>query len=254
MSDIALRPRSSTELVDAAFQLYRRDPVPFITGFAIIYVPWLIISVLTGMTEAMQSGQFSSRIALAGLVGAFIYMLTSCVATCLANDAYFGRPLDLANAYRQTLKRFGDVFVAGIIAGFCTMIGMFLLVIPAVYIYCRLFAIRQAVLLENLSGTASLTRSWKLSKENTLHVFLTLALAILLVLAVAIGASIIGRLLPTFVLQQVVATVITCVVYPLVGIIETMLYYDIRIRREGFDIEYLAAMAPSAPTQPSATL
>ena len=49
MSDIALRPRSPTELVDAAFQLYRRDPLPFITGLASVYVPWLLIIAASGL-------------------------------------------------------------------------------------------------------------------------------------------------------------------------------------------------------------
>jgi len=55
------------------------------------------------------------------------------------------------------------------------------------------------------------------------------------------------------IVQQVLATIVACLVYPIVGIIETMLYYDIRIRREGFDIEYLAAAAASPIEYPAAT-
>ncbi|HEY4303585.1 MAG TPA: hypothetical protein VGM82_03925 [Gemmatimonadaceae bacterium] len=251
MSDIALRPRSSTELVDAAFQLYRRDPVPFITAFAMIYVPWLIIGAVTGLGDMPENpAGATGKIAIAGLVGGIIYMLSLCVATCLARDAYFDRPLDLRSAYRETFRRFGDVFVAGIVAGLATMVGFICLIIPAIYVYCRLFAIRQAVLLEERSGTAAIKRSWSLVQGNVLHAFLTLALSIFLIIAVAFGAGIVGRMLPTSVLRQMVGTIVACVVYPIVGIIETILYYDIRIRREGFDIEYLAAMAPSTPATP----
>jgi hypothetical protein len=31
--------------------------------------------------------------------------------------------------------------------------------------------------------------------------------------------------------------------YPLLGIAETLIYYDVRIRKEGFDIEMMAAQA-----------
>jgi hypothetical protein len=46
MTDLALRPRSSTELVDAAFQVFRRTPVQFIVAAALVYVPWLVIQLV----------------------------------------------------------------------------------------------------------------------------------------------------------------------------------------------------------------
>ena len=46
MTDLVLRPRSATELIDAAFQVYRRAPVPFMVAMALIYVPWLAIRLI----------------------------------------------------------------------------------------------------------------------------------------------------------------------------------------------------------------
>src|SRR5262249_29892201 len=46
MSDLVLRPRSATELIDAAFQVYRRAPVPFMVAMALIYVPWLALRLI----------------------------------------------------------------------------------------------------------------------------------------------------------------------------------------------------------------
>jgi hypothetical protein len=45
MTDLALRPRSATELVDATFQVFRRAPVQFIVAAALVYVPWLVIQL-----------------------------------------------------------------------------------------------------------------------------------------------------------------------------------------------------------------
>ena len=55
MSDIALRPRSATELVDAAFQLYRRQPLQFIVGLGLIYVPWMLLLASLGLQGRMQT-------------------------------------------------------------------------------------------------------------------------------------------------------------------------------------------------------
>jgi hypothetical protein len=255
MTDIALRPRSPTELVDAAFQLYRRDPIPFITGLALIYVPWLVIAAASGLALALADATtFNAGSMLWYALGSGLaYMLASSVTTSLANDAYFGRDGDLRKALQLVVRRFGDILVAALIMGVCVMMGLFFLLLPGIYIYCRLFCTKQAILLEDRNGAASVGRSWKLSKGSVRHILNTLGLALLLNLAVGLGANFIARMVPSQIVQQVIATIVGCLVYPIVGIIETMLYYDIRIRREGFDIEYLASAAAVPPIEQSAT-
>jgi hypothetical protein len=255
MPDIALRPRSPTELVDAAFQLYRRDPIPFITGLGLIYVPWLVIAAATGLALALADPTTFDigRAMWFSFGSALAYMLAASVTTSLANDAYFGRGADLPKALRLVVRRFGDIVVAALITGVCVMFGFMLLILPGIYIYCRFFATKQAILLEDRNGPASIGRSWRLSKGGVRHILNTLGLALLLNLAVGIGANFVARMVPSQMVQQVIATIVGCLVYPIVGIIETMLYYDIRIRREGFDIEYLASVPTISPIEQSAT-
>jgi hypothetical protein len=254
MPNIALRPRSPTELVDAAFQLYRRDPIPFITGLALIYVPWLVISAATGLAEVLADPTTlkPSRMIWLSFGTIITYILASAVTTSLANDAYFDRSADVAKAFRLVFERFGAIFIASLITGVCVMFGTMLFILPGIYVYCRLFATKQAILLEDSGGGASVGRSWRLSKGSVRHILNTLGLALLLNLAVGFGANLLGKMIPSQIVQQVIATIVGCLVYPIVGIIETMLYYDIRIRREGFDIEYLAAAAPITPLEQSA--
>jgi hypothetical protein len=57
------------------------------------------------------------------------------------------------------------------------------------------------------------------------------------------------------VVTNVALTAVHVVIYPFFGIAETLLYYDIRIRKEGFDVEYLARSNPPVPAdQPGAPL
>jgi len=44
-TELTLRSRSATELVDAAFQVFRKAPVHFIVAAAVVYVPWLVIQL-----------------------------------------------------------------------------------------------------------------------------------------------------------------------------------------------------------------
>jgi hypothetical protein len=284
MPDIALRPRSPTEIVDAAFQLARRDPIPVITGLALVYVPWLIISSLSGLAMDLSDlASFQARDMTWFLFGSGLaYLLGTSITTCLANDAYFGRDADLRGAFQLVARRFGSIVVAMVITGLILAGGyfvlfmagfillmvagaaalatpamvtiLFIVLVPAgIFAYCRVFATKQTILLEARGGAASIRRSWKLTKGNAGHVLLTLGLALLLNLAVGFGTNMAARLVPSVTVQQVVATIVICVMYPLVGVIQTMLYYDLRIRREGFDIEYLASVAPAPPVEQSAS-
>jgi hypothetical protein len=172
----------------------------------------------------------------------------------LANDAYFGRQPDLAKAYRTLFQRIGHLVVATLVVGTCLTVGFFLLFIPGLYFLGRLFAYKQVVLLENGSGLSAVGRSWRLSKGSVRHVINTLGLVILLNFAVGLGANLLARLIPSQIVQLLIATLVSVLIYPMVGIIETLLYYDIRIRREGFDIEYLAAAASAPAAESSASI
>jgi uncharacterized membrane protein HdeD (DUF308 family) len=50
--------------------------------------------------------------------------------------------------------------------------------------------------------------------------------------------------------SSLLVAMLLALVYPITGVVTTLLYYDIRVRREGFDLELLAREA--APATPSA--
>ena len=45
----------------------------------------------------------------------------------------------------------------------------------------------------------------------------------------------------------IVSTLVAVVIYPIVGIAEVVLYYDARVRQEGYDIEVMTASLEPAP-------
>ena len=258
MPDIALRPRSATELVDAAFQLYRRNPLPFVTAFALLYVPWMVVVAVTGHAGAIvgsaapDPNDIAAQL-LTKLSQGVAFMLGSGVVTVLCRDAYFERELDIAAAFRAMFRRSGDIVIASLGVGICSAVAAIAFLIPGFYVYGRLFATKQVILLENKSGGSAIGRSWSLTKGNVWHILKAMALAFLLNFGVGLGVFFFASLIPSEVIQLFVSTVVLCFVYPLVGIIETMVYYDIRIRREGFDIEYLASATSLSSEQSAAT-
>ena len=244
MADIALRQRSSTELVDAAFQVYRRDPLQFILGVALIYVPWMVLRLALGI--GLNAGQplTIGTAVTAAIGGGLVYTFAGGVTTILASDVYFGRPTDLARAFRSVATRIVPLILTMVISSVAIGVAAIFFLFPALYPIARFFAVRQVVVLENGSTGQAFSRSSTLSVGTKRHILNTLILIGLLVYAVSLGAGLFYSLLHSRILQATLATALSAVLYPLFGITETLLYYDMRIRKEGFDVEYLASIGP----------
>jgi hypothetical protein len=253
MSDLVLRPRSATELIDAAFQVYRRAPVPFMVAMALIYVPWLAIRLIFQLNVPETPDQITAnlmRVLLAtGAASIVIYGLAGGAAAVLTRAVYLDEPIDVAAAFRQTFRRILPLIVGPLVAFVLIGIGFVFFIIPGLYFVARFFAVRQTIVLEDTGAFAALGRSGILSKNNKLHILGALILVVILTTVVNVGAVMLINLQPSKVITSVLATALTIVVYPIIPITETLLYFDARIRNEGFDVEYLAsAVTDTSPT------
>lgn len=239
MSDLSLRQRSSTELVDATFQVYRKDPLPFILAGAVVYVPWLLIRLIFGFGLGDPGENLGQLFAsAAGIV--VVYSIAASATSILTRDVYFNRSADFAGAFRATLPRIGTVTVATIEAFVAYFISLMLLIFPFFFALAEFFALRQAIMLEGKSARQAFRRTSQLSRGVKWHVLLTIMLVGALTLAINLGSGVLALMIPSVIVQNVLTTAVTTIVFPLFAITETLLYYDVRIRKEGFDVEYLA--------------
>jgi len=243
MPELALRPRSATELVDAAFQVYRRAPLQFMVALAVVYVPWLVIRLALNINievslDPTAAPPFSSLITLA-VAAIAIYAIAGGAITAVARDVYLDQPVSVPEAFRIVATRLVTLILASVVTVILMTIGAMLLFLPALYVIARFAVVRQVIVLEDTGTGRALSRSGTLSSGLKLHILGTLALIVLLLLAVNIGAGLLINLIPSHVIVNVLSTALSVVVGPILGIGETVLYYDLRIRRECFDVEYL---------------
>ena len=245
MSDVALRPRSATELVDAAFQLYRREPLQFIIGFGIVYIPWMVLAEALGLNNPRSFPPVPNVVI--GVFGVFVVYLLTGVVTVLTNDLYFDRAPDLGRAFRAVVASVVPLALTMIVGGGALIIGFVIglvsFMVPFFYVLAHFFAVKQAVLIEGAGMGAALRRSGALSKGYKKHILSTIIIVFLLYLALVLGAGFFTGFIPSLLVKRAISTIVTTLVYPIFDITETLLYYDIRIRKEGFDIEYLASGA-----------
>ena len=102
-------------------------------------------------------------------------------------------------------------------------------------------------MLEKLGPIDAISRSFALTKGRAGHVFLTLLLVYGLYFALSFGVTLGVALFGSTVLQTVVSSVLGIFCFPILGLSGLVLYYDLRIRNEGFDVEHMAQSLDGSP-------
>jgi len=140
--------------------------------------------------------------------------------------------------------------IAGISAGLVAFVGVVLglaAVVFAVYAWVHLQFVAQALVIERTEVVGSLRRSWSLVDRSGWRVLgIVLVISILVGILSAIVGGIIGVVvgLAVPVLGSVVGSLVAILFQPFQFAAVTLLYYDLRVRKEGFDLEQLAGHLP----------
>jgi hypothetical protein len=278
-----IRPRRATELVDASFQLLRRFYPQMLTFSAIAMGPNVLFRIAERDRLADPAALMANLpiFGLSMVLSVFCVSIADAVLVVAASEGYLEGSVDLPRALGAGAKRllvvigsilirwsvvfFPLVFLGGFAAVLIAAVGkgqgaaataglLALVMVPLIFwwtIYAglRTFAMTNAVLLERAGPIESLTRSWGLSKDCKAHIFFSLGLAWLLYFMIAIIGTVIGQMTLSPPMVGVLGSILIIPIYPLLAIVSTLLYYDLRIRKEGFDLELMsrdlgAATAP----------
>jgi hypothetical protein len=271
----SLQPMRFTDILDTMFSLYRNHFRQFSSIVAIYFVLLLGLNLLTGTStfSFASSGQSSMAIAIALITSPIAFVVTFFVGGGLmfaSAEAYLDRHITVRGAFSRAKRRFwpylGSNFLWCLVVGILTItiIGIpFAIYFGTRWVFCSL-----AALVEENSAKNALRRSSELVKGTWWRVF-GITLAILLLALViqtilqfsllfvfgvtqAIGGQgdllemlqrmIVPELttwdgLATYVIHQFINIVVTSLTLPIAIIGFTLLYFDLRIRKEGFDIE-----------------
>ncbi|HEY2898825.1 MAG TPA: hypothetical protein VGJ12_16920 [Gemmatimonadaceae bacterium] len=278
MPPIEIRPRRATELVDASFQLLRRYYPQLVTVSAITMAPGVLMRILE--RDAMSDPQMMTANAGAwlsvGIVSVLCVTVCDAVLTIAVSDGYLNGEIDLARAFSTGMRKIMAVFLAsffrGLLLGLAILVVgvgavivtafkmplLFVLVVPLAiwviaYVLLRTFAIIPVVVLENIGANTSMTRTLQLSQNCAAHVFFSLGLAFFLYFVFSGIIQALGLTLLTPATAGIIGAVLIIPIYPLLTVVSTMLYYDLRIRKEGFDLEIMSRELGSNATPVPAT-
>jgi hypothetical protein len=262
---IEIRPRRATELVDAGFQLLRRYYPQLFTLAAIAMAPSVIARVLLRdeLSDPTVMVSHPAPAIIVTLIAVVCSTIADAVLILTASDGYLDGAVDLSRALGKGIRKLLYVFIATIFRYmFIVILGIGLAVVVPVlaaahlqllligivpvaiwaffWVMLRTFAVSQAVLLEDSGPLSSLGRSAQLSESCVAHIFFTLGLVWLLYfITYGVAAGVAASLL-TRAIAEIVAGIVMVAIYPLVAVVSTLLYYDLRVRKEGFDLEVMS--------------
>lgn len=258
-----LRPLSTSELLDRTFHLYRNN---FLVFAGIAALPQLVVLALqlafsglvfTGVLGSVGGFMLASSGAIFLIaVSSFIAVEIAHAATVMAvSNLHLERPATIALAYaaaRSSLLRVIGITIAVAIA---LGVGFMLLIVPGVYLALAWSLTIPVTVLEGGGLNASTRRSKSLTQGSKGRIFVIYLLIIVLVWVVSTLIQLL-LLLPlrafaihdaststalSYALQSAGGFLSTCLVGPLATIALTLIYYDQRVRKEGFDLQLMMA-------------
>jgi hypothetical protein len=276
---VRLRPLPLGELLDETFKLYRRH-FSVIAGVALVIIlPNLVISLISGSYRANPFSYLQQVVQNANNPAALqaiqarqqqytsspLYLLSFPIAILMipftvgalyraATSLAAGNVETIGSVLAGTARRYFAVFGVVILAGLVALGSIGILTIPVViWVLIRWSVATPALFAEGVGPVTAVGRSWNLVRDNWWR---TVGILIIVSIMVSLIQSALGVLFTGMAavvpglsddvragLVTTVATLVDALVSAITPIAITMLYLDLRVRKEGLDLDQLARLA-----------
>jgi hypothetical protein len=205
-------------------------------------LPSLLLGYGGGSVGASPTGQNAVLLIVGGVLSFVLSMISQAVMVHAAFQAMRMRPVSLGESMKVGLSRVFAVILLALLMGILGGLAALLLIVPALIVMTMWFVSTPACVVERTGPWTSMKRSAALTKGHRWKVFGLLLLLILVSLIVA------GLL--QLVLMQVGSTILVLLGTLLWGALWTAFYsiavvttyHDLRVAKEGIDIEQIAAV------------
>lgn len=247
MSSEELRPLSVGEILSTALRIYGMR-----FGLLVRLVAFILpVEVLYAIASSSAASDQQDRVAsfLSGVLLVVTGQLAAAACLKAVSDTYLGAPTSWRSSVEFVARRLGSVIAVSILTAVLVGIGLVLLVVPGLYLDVVFLVATPALLIEGLRPFQALGRSRQLVTGawwRTFGAYLLAAIfvgvvalipTLLLVHSTGVGAhTTAGR----SVLSAVIASVTSLLTTPFMASVVVLLYYDLRVRKEGLDVAGLA--------------
>jgi hypothetical protein len=205
----------------------------------------------SGMNIGLVIGGVVGAI-IAGLAFIFGTILCQAALTKSISEHYLGNDISVGEAYKSVTPKIWTLMGAGILVSLSVFGGMLLLIVPGI-IFSLWFALTTpAIIAENTKAKEGMKRSRELARGNLGKIFsvlfLTSIISGIIGMIISVPVSLLSGVVQATQGMGVLSTVVSqigsmsgnIIAAPIGAAAAILLYYDLRIRKEGFDLEMLA--------------
>jgi len=283
MSATELRPLRVGEVLDAAIKVYTRNARELFKTVLVVLVPFEILAAIVLASEVSGTTLSNGKFLFATQSDLTSYTVSSLVLTLLVvlvvllanaacfkavSDTYLGEAPNWRQSLAFAFRRLGSVLWLSIVTFVVLVLAIIALVLPGIYLAVAFSVALPVLLVEGTGGFKALRRSLALTRGRwwaTLGTILVAAVLIAVVqLVVGLILGLIGGLVfphatggspvARVILQRVLDTFGRMISIPFFAACVTVIYYDLRVRKEGYDLQLLAEgigrAAPSSGAAP----
>jgi len=247
-------------IVDELFRVYLMNFLSFLGIIAVAGIPLAIIGAVLGwyvlsypLPDTAEFTILFLLIAVLVIASILAYLLMSAAVTYAVAVHYQGNRIAIRQTYQFAWHRLSSLVGAVFLVGLAVFaMGITIIGIPAaIYFGVTWVFIVQTVVLEHRSARRSLSRSSILVKRTwwrVLGILIIIGLIQSILSAVAGGIvgfiiGLIGGLadiLPVELATNFAGSLVGMIFIPIGLIGTTLLYFDLRIRKEGYNLEIMA--------------
>jgi hypothetical protein len=274
-----LRPLSLGEILDVSIKICLRHWRTLLKAVLIVVVPVQLVSTALTADYTVSSLDFSSNadktpqqtlddlnsylggLAISSLLQVFAVLLASAACFRAIAQAYLGDEPDWRGSLSYALQRAPSLLLLTLLYALGVGFATLLLVGPGVWLYVAWAFAMPALLVEGLRGRKALGRSFGLVKGRWWRTFGVLTVGFILagvVSSIVQGAFLLGIIVEpnndalVLVLSALSGIVGLAIGTPFQAALLTVVYFDLRVRKEGFDLELLAqGIGGTVPASPN---
>ena len=258
-----LRPLSVGEVLDASFKIVRQRFGTLAGCVLVVALPLNIVNTLIttstsdnafNLDETSAGSDVSTGTELAGVLlttTLALVLTTLSAAACFRaiSGVYLGENPTVGDSLRFAASRLLPVIVLSFLYFLGLVPAFIALIIPGIWLSVAWSVSFPALLSEGIGPVAALGRSFRLVKGRwwptfgALLVMYVLVAVISGILGALLGAALIAAVdneAVAAVFYTIVNTLSSLITLPLMAAVLTVIYFDLRVRKEGFDLQLLA--------------
>jgi hypothetical protein len=271
---LRLRPLEIGDLLDETFRMYRRHFLLFAGLSTVLSIPGAALSGYSyyALFNGLLQGAGSGRPVDLGLLESTLFAYGAVALISIALVPFFygavtyaacesarGRPVTPTGVLGGVLRRYPQLLGYWLLIA---LMGIVFCLLPLwIWIWVGWVVVMPVMFVENAGLGAAMSRSWRLVEGRWWRTFLILFLMFIVfyVVRVALSAFIaLGEFLLGLVISSVVvlwiagatSVIVGSLVNPVLQIAIVLVYFDLRVRREGLDLFQLAQRVPAPQLAP----